>query len=99
VRSGGEQRLSDFLLWECAYAELVFSPCLWPDFGVAQLEEAVVEFKKRERRFGLLPSMDNAASDNAASETVTANDDDSHIDASHTAAEAANQPRSAKDAV
>ncbi len=52
VRSGGEQRLSDFLLWECAYAELVFSPCLWPDFGVADLEQAVAEYRKRDRRFG-----------------------------------------------
>ena len=52
IRSGGERRLSDFLLWECAYAELYFSPCLWPDFGRAELEEAVREFHQRERRFG-----------------------------------------------
>jgi hypothetical protein len=57
VRSGGEQRLSDFLLWECAYAELVFSPVLWPDFGIADLKQAVAEFRTRERRFGLLPDM------------------------------------------
>lgn len=55
VRSGGEQRLSDFLLWECAYAELVFSACLWPDFGVTDLEQAVAEFHRRERRFGQVP--------------------------------------------
>ncbi len=52
IRTGGEQRLSDFLLWECAYAELVFSPVMWPDFGVADLETAVAEFHGRDRRFG-----------------------------------------------
>jgi undecaprenyl diphosphate synthase len=56
VRTGGEQRLSDFLLWECAYAELVFSPCLWPDFGADELKESLDEFRKRERRFGGLSS-------------------------------------------
>jgi undecaprenyl diphosphate synthase len=52
VRTGGEQRLSDFLLWECAYAELVFTPCLWPDFTPADLGAAVRDFHSRERRFG-----------------------------------------------
>lgn len=52
VRTGGEQRLSDFLLWECAYAELVFSGKMWPDFGPADLAAAVAEFRRRERRFG-----------------------------------------------
>ncbi len=52
IRTGGEQRLSDFLLWECAYAELVFTPCLWPDFGPAELAAALREFQGRERRFG-----------------------------------------------
>jgi undecaprenyl diphosphate synthase len=56
VRTGGEQRLSDFLLWECAYAELVFSPQLWPDFTTADLAAAVAEFRSRQRRFGLLPA-------------------------------------------
>jgi undecaprenyl diphosphate synthase len=57
VRTGGEQRLSDFLLWECAYAELVFSPQLWPDFTTADLAAAIGEFRSRERRFGgLLPA-------------------------------------------
>jgi undecaprenyl diphosphate synthase len=55
VRTGGEQRLSDFLLWECAYAELLFTPCMWPDFGAAELEAAVRAFHARERRFGGLP--------------------------------------------
>jgi undecaprenyl diphosphate synthase len=52
VRTGGEQRLSDFLLWECAYAELFFTPRMWPDFGPAELRAAVGEFAGRERRFG-----------------------------------------------
>lgn len=52
VRSGGEQRLSDFLLWECAYAELWFTSRMWPDFDAATLAEAVAEFQRRERRFG-----------------------------------------------
>jgi undecaprenyl diphosphate synthase len=52
IRTGGEQRLSDFLLWESAYAELVFIPCLWPDFAQADLAQAVAIFEQRERRFG-----------------------------------------------
>jgi undecaprenyl diphosphate synthase len=55
IRTGGEQRLSDFLLWECAYAELVFTPVMWPDFGAADLAAAMGEFRSRERRFGALP--------------------------------------------
>ena len=57
VRTGGEQRLSDFLLWECAYAELSFTDCAWPDFGGPELELAVGEFVARERRFGKLPGL------------------------------------------
>lgn len=52
VRTSGEQRLSDFLLWECAYAELYFTQCLWPDFGRDQLAVAVAAFQQRQRRFG-----------------------------------------------
>ena len=52
IRTGGEQRLSDFLLWECAYAELVFTPRMWPDFSAADLAAAVCEFRSRDRRFG-----------------------------------------------
>jgi undecaprenyl diphosphate synthase len=55
IRTGGERRLSDFLLWECAYAELIFSPRLWPDFGAAGLTDAVREFRGRDRRFGAIP--------------------------------------------
>ena len=52
IRTGGEKRLSDFLLWECAYAELYFTPRMWPDFDSADLAAAVREFQGRERRFG-----------------------------------------------
>lgn len=55
IRTSGEQRLSDFLIWESAYAELLFTPCLWPDFGAEQLAEAMASFRKRQRRFGGLP--------------------------------------------
>ena len=55
IRTGGEQRLSDFLLWECAYAELYFTDRRWPDFGPADLAGAVKEFHSRERRFGTVP--------------------------------------------
>ena len=55
IRTGGEQRLSDFLLWEAAYAELVFSPLMWPEFGPEALQAAVRQFDARERRFGGLP--------------------------------------------
>jgi len=56
IRTGGEQRLSDFLLWECAYAELYFSEVLWPDFSAKDLHAAVSEFHARERRFGGVPA-------------------------------------------
>jgi undecaprenyl diphosphate synthase len=52
IRTSGEQRLSDFLLWECAYAEMVFTARLWPDFTAQDLAQAVAEFRSRERRFG-----------------------------------------------
>jgi undecaprenyl diphosphate synthase len=52
IRTGGEQRLSDFLLWECAYAELWFTKTMWPDFDGRHLERAVEEFRSRDRRFG-----------------------------------------------
>jgi undecaprenyl diphosphate synthase len=52
IRTGGEKRLSDFLLWESAYAELYFTDRLWPDFSVDDLEQAVADFELRQRRFG-----------------------------------------------
>jgi undecaprenyl diphosphate synthase len=55
IRTGGEQRLSDFLLWECAYAELLFTDRRWPDFGPSDLQNAVKDFHSRERRFGTVP--------------------------------------------
>lgn len=55
IRTGGEQRLSDFLLWESAYAELHFSRTMWPEFDAAELSSALIEFRARERRFGGLP--------------------------------------------
>src|SRR5262249_38794818 len=56
IRTGGEKRLSDFLLWESAYAELFFTERMWPDFDAPDLEAAVRDFKRRERRFGGLLS-------------------------------------------
>ena len=52
IRTSGEQRISNFLLWQCAYAEFVFTDTLWPDFKRADLEAALVEYAGRERRFG-----------------------------------------------
>jgi undecaprenyl diphosphate synthase len=57
IRTGGEQRLSDFLLWECAFAEFIFMEKRWPDFSPADLRDAVMEFQKRERTRGGLPQM------------------------------------------
>jgi undecaprenyl diphosphate synthase len=56
IRTGGEKRLSDFLLWECAYAELFFTDRMWPDFDANDLDAALEEFNGRERRFGGVPS-------------------------------------------
>ena len=52
IRTSGEKRLSNFLLWQSAYTELVFLDTLWPDFGKADLEDAIREFQRRERRYG-----------------------------------------------
>jgi undecaprenyl diphosphate synthase len=52
IRTGGEQRLSNFLLWSLAYAELYFTPVLWPDFGRAEFEQALIAYSGRQRRFG-----------------------------------------------
>lgn len=53
IRTGGEQRISNFLLWQAAYAELYFSDCLWPDFDEAALDAAIADYARRERRFGM----------------------------------------------
>ena len=55
IRTGGEKRLSDFLLWESAYAELIFTDRMWPDFDEADLDAALAEYRHRERRFGSVP--------------------------------------------
>src|SRR5256886_6943125 len=52
IRTSGEQRISNFLLWQCAYAELVFTKTLWPDFGRADLEQAIADYCGRVRRYG-----------------------------------------------
>jgi undecaprenyl diphosphate synthase len=52
IRTGGEVRISNFLLWQVAYSELVFSDCLWPEFGDAELDAALADFARRDRRFG-----------------------------------------------
>ena len=57
IRTGGEQRLSDFLLWECAYAELFFTPVMWPEFSKKDLQTALRKFQLRERRFGQVPEV------------------------------------------
>ena len=65
IRTGGEQRLSDFLLWECAYAELIFVDRLWPDFDESQFRLALAEFSKRQRRFGKITSSAEVVPDHA----------------------------------
>ena len=52
IRTGGEQRISNFLLWQLAYTELYFTETLWPDFDAAALDEAIASYRGRERRFG-----------------------------------------------
>lgn len=54
IRTSGEKRISNFLLWQAAYAEFVFTDVLWPDFGLSDLESAIADFNRRERRFGNL---------------------------------------------
>lgn len=56
IRTGGEVRISNFLLWQAAYSELYFTECLWPDFDSAQLDAAIAAFASRERRFGMVPT-------------------------------------------
>ncbi len=70
IRTGGEKRLSDFLLWECAYAEFYFTNRMWPDFGGEDLAAAVADFRGRERRFGGLPKA--AAADTGSNPAAVA---------------------------
>jgi undecaprenyl diphosphate synthase len=60
VRTSGEQRISNFLLWECAYAELVFQDVLWPDYGPEALSAAIAEYRGRDRRYGGIAADDVA---------------------------------------
>jgi undecaprenyl diphosphate synthase len=66
IRTSGEQRISNFLLWECAYAELVFQQVYWPDYGPEHLKAAIAEFQGRERRYGA------ASGEPAAEDTILA---------------------------
>jgi undecaprenyl diphosphate synthase len=61
IRTGGEVRISNFLLWQAAYSELVFTDCLWPEFGTAELDAALAEYARRDRRFGAVPSATSLA--------------------------------------
>ena len=54
IRTGGEQRISNFLLWQCAYTEFYFTEVYWPDFSEKDLYEAIIDFQSRERRYGLI---------------------------------------------
>ncbi|HEY9067966.1 MAG TPA: polyprenyl diphosphate synthase [Burkholderiaceae bacterium] len=65
IRTGGEVRISNFLLWQVAYSELVFSDCLWPEFGDAELDAAFAAYARRDRRFGDVRSAASAALDKA----------------------------------
>jgi undecaprenyl diphosphate synthase len=56
IRTGGEVRISNFLLWQVAYSELVFTDCLWPEFGDAELDSALADYARRDRRFGAVAS-------------------------------------------
>ena len=57
IRTGGEVRISNFLLWQAAYSELVFTECLWPEFGEAELDAALAEYARRDRRFGTVKAV------------------------------------------
>ena len=61
IRTGGEVRISNFLLWQAAYSELFFSECLWPEFGEAELDAALAEYARRDRRFGAVQSRAEAS--------------------------------------
>ncbi|WP_374673546.1 polyprenyl diphosphate synthase [Ideonella sp.] len=66
IRTGGEVRVSNFLLWQIAYAELYFTDCLWPDFDAAELDKAFAAYASRERRFGAVPAAAPASSQPAS---------------------------------
>ena len=70
IRTGGEVRISNFLLWQAAYAELVFSDCLWPEFDDTELDAALAEYARRDRRFGAVDSNAGAANGAGAHHTA-----------------------------
>ena len=63
IRTSEEKRISNFLIWQCAYTEFVFEDCLWPDFSKANLEAAIAEFKTRDRRYGGINASHSGRSD------------------------------------
>ena len=74
IRTGGEVRISNFLLWQAAYSELVFTDCLWPEFGAAELDAALAEYARRERRFGAVssrPAIESRAGTDACSSSAS----------------------------
>lgn len=70
IRSGGEQRISNYLLWQLAYTELFFTDCLWPDFGIEEFERALRSFATRQRRFGKTGEQVNGELDAVATSTT-----------------------------
>jgi len=64
IRTSGERRISNFLLWQIAYTELYFSPVLWPDYRKEHFYEAIIDFQRRERRFGMVGQQPNAVTIN-----------------------------------
>ena len=66
IRTGGEHRISNFLVWQAAYSEYYFTPVLWPDFGIAEVDIALNEYRQRRRRFGLVPAPGRAAPNGTA---------------------------------
>ena len=65
IRTGGEHRLSNFMLWQHAYTELYFTDCLWPDFDVSELDEAIKWFQERDRKFGAIKNIKTSSKNNA----------------------------------
>ena len=65
IRTGGEHRLSNFMLWQHAYTELYFTDCLWPDFDVSELDEAIKSFQEIDRKFGALKNIKTSSKNNA----------------------------------
>ena len=72
IRTGGEQRISNFLLWQLAYSEFYFTDTLWPDFDAAALDRAIASYQRRERRFGRTSEQLESAAGTPASKTELA---------------------------